>query len=235
MCGAWVASATVAVDSTHVEVGPLPVIQQILDAYGGRSALERVKAYRADGKIVARLRGREGPMSRLFQRPGRLRVELHYPDVTETRVVNGEQGWRGLGDEVGPAKAMMLDAMVLQAMRSDLPLFLFSHRDSLRVIAPLERDSTQLEGLEVPLGAGRSLRAYIDPATHRIMVSQSLLGEDEGAMKFETSYSDFRRVGSVWFAFQEENVAGGRATGTTTIDSVTLNPKFDPADFDAPR
>ena len=234
LCGAWVASAAVATDSTHGAV-PRSVIEQVIDAYGGRSALEQVKAYRADGKVVTRQQGREGPMSRLFQRPGRLRVELRYPDLIETRIVDGSRGWRGLGTEFAPSKGMMLDAMVLQAMRSDLPLFLLSHQDSVRAIAPLMRDSLQLEGLEVALGAGRSLRAYIDPATHRILVSQSLLGEGEAAMKFETNYSDFRSVGSVLFAFHEVNFAAGTATGTTTIDSLTLNPKFGPAGFDAPR
>ena len=58
---------------------PQPLIERVGMAYGGRAALEAVHAYRMEGRVVAAQHEREGPMIRLFQRPGRLRVEVHYP------------------------------------------------------------------------------------------------------------------------------------------------------------
>ncbi len=235
LCWGSVAAAAGSPDSLHTAVSPREQVMRMVDAYGGRLPLERVKGYRMDGKIMAAQQGKEGPMTRTFQRPGKLRVELRYPDQAETRIVSSEHGWRGVGSDVRAAHGMMLDAMVMQAARSDLPLFLLANIDSVHSIGPMERDSLQLEGLEAPFGAGRSLRAYVDPATHRVLVSQSVLKTESGAMEFETHYSDFRKVGPVWFAFHEDNFASGMATGTMTIEKVTVNPTFKPADFAAPR
>ena len=234
VCWASMAFAAPAADSTAAVNDARRLVQQVVDAYGGRAALEQVKAYRMDGRIVAGMQGREGPMSRLFQRPGRLRIELRYTDGTETRIVNAERGWRGVGGDVNAVTGPMLGAMVLQAARADLPLFLLTHLDSVRAVDPLERDSLRLEGVEVACGAGRQMRAYIDPVTHHILVSHSRLVTGGRSTLFQTEYSDFRKVGSVVFAFHEENFASGMATGTTTVERVTLNPRLRPTDFGAP-
>lgn len=211
---------------------PRALINQVVTAYGGRAALEKATAYRSEGKVVTAA-GREAPTMRLFQRPGRLRVELRYPDKPETRIVDGENGWRGAGGEVTPASGMMLDAMILQAARADLPWFLLQHADSARVIEPLEHGGHTLLGLEVPYGRGLSLRAYVNAQTGRVEVSRSVIaGEQE--MMFQTDYSDFRKVGKVLFAFHEDNTASGAATGTITLQKIVLGPKIVTGDFGAP-
>src|SRR5262249_41068421 len=56
-------------DSVSTDVPAL--IGQIVTAYGGRAALEHIKAYRAEGRVDAIARHTEGPTLRLFQRPDR--------------------------------------------------------------------------------------------------------------------------------------------------------------------
>ncbi|HEY6194088.1 MAG TPA: hypothetical protein VI504_03520 [Candidatus Eisenbacteria bacterium] len=215
--------------------GVLSLIDHVVLAYGGRAALESVHAYRMEGRVFAVQQKREGPTSRLFQRPGRLRVELHYPDRAETRIVSGESGWRGLGAEVLTANGPMLDAMILQAARADLPWFLLQHASDAHAIEPLDHDGHSIVGVEVPLERGLSIRAYVDTTSGRIEVSQGrMVREGGGETVFQTDYSDFRKVGRVVFAFHEENFASGQPTGTTTFDRVGLNPKLVPADFGAP-
>ena len=90
----WVAVAGAAEaqqDSLRAVTGPRALVMSMVDAYGGRPALEQVKGYRMDGAIVAAQPGKAGPMTRSFQRPGKLRVELRYPEQSETRIVSGSQ------------------------------------------------------------------------------------------------------------------------------------------------
>ena len=212
------------------------LIDRVIEAYGGRAALEQVRSYRLDGRIVATFQGREGPMVRLFRRPNRLRVELRYPGEPEIRIVDGAKGWRSTGGAdpevvTGP----LLDAMILQAARANVPWILLERAAEARTIEPLERDGRTLAGIEIPLGAGLAFRAYVDPETHRVAVSQGRFDHHGMATWFETAYGDFRLVQGVWFAFREENFASGARTGETTIEKVTVNPKTGPADFTVPK
>jgi len=227
-----VGAAAVHDSSTSEDAGAL--IAQVAKAYGGRAALEKVSAYRAEGRIVALAQRREGPTSRLFWRPGRLRVELRYPDAPETRIVDGTRGWRGDGGGMEPASGPMLDAMILQAARAGVPWVLIEHVRDARRIAPREHRGRMLLGIELQLGRGLTLRAYVDPATHRVERSEGRLTHGGMETTFETVYEDFRPVRGVLFAFREENYASGVHTGYTALERVEINPPCGRADFAPP-
>src|SRR5512138_2020253 len=63
------------------------VIDRVLAAYGGRERLARATTRRDEGRVVARMGGKEGRVLRAFRRPDHLRVELHYPDHAELRIL----------------------------------------------------------------------------------------------------------------------------------------------------
>jgi hypothetical protein len=215
-------------------VSARPLVEQILRAHGGRAALARVTGYRMEGRIDAVRPGRRGPTRRLWQRPGNLRVELWYPGADEIRVVRGREGWRCSGGDCGRASGPMLDAMILQAARAGAPWVLMERAARARAVAPMEFRGRRLPGVEIALGDGLTLQLYADPATHRIVVSRGVLEHGGVKTPFATNFSDYRAVGSVWFAFAEENFASGAHTGDTTIESVELNPRLAPNDFTAP-
>ena len=221
-------------DSSPATISPREMrelVARVVRAYGGRSALRHVRAYRAEGHIVALRQSREGPTLRLFQRPDRLRVELHYPQGPEIRIVAGTRGWRGPEGGLEPAGGPMLDAMLLQAARAAVPWILMDRVADLRRIAPREHRGRPLVGVETPVGEGLTLRAWIDPVTGRVEVSQGVLQHHGMSTLFETVYDDFRPVHGVLFAFREENYASGARTGYTAIERIELNPRVTPGDF----
>jgi len=212
-----------------------PLIDRVVTAYGGRSALEGVHAYRVDGHVVtAQGEKREAPTIRLFQRPIKLRFENRYSEGTELRILSCEHGWRGKGDSGADATGPMLDAMMLQAVRADLPWFLMQHAGEARVIESTTEEGRTMSVIEVPIERGLTIRAYVDSTSGRIAMSESRMPQGEQVMTFETLYSDYRKVGNVLFAFGEENSASGQPTGTITFDKVTLNPKVKAGDFGPP-
>lgn len=211
------------------------LVGRILDAYGGRAALDSVRAYRMEGVLFAIMRHDESNTVRIFDRPGRLKILISYPDGAEVRIVDGPNGWRNAhGGPVEPASGPMRDAMVLQAARAGVPWILADHAAEARTVKPLVRDGVRYDGIEFPLGEGLVFRAYADRRTHRVHVSQGEL--DHGGMKaaFETVYDDFRDVDGVLFAFREENWASGMKTGITTLDRIELNPAIGVDEFVPP-
>jgi hypothetical protein len=211
------------------------VIARVIQSYGGREALERIHAYRMEGTIHA-IRGmRAGPTVRVFERPDRLKVGMQYPEGSEVRIVDGARGWRNSGgDPLAEAHGPMLDAMVLQACRAAVPWILIERGAQARRIEDLARDSVALIGIEIPIQDKLWLRAYVDPKSFRVAMSQGMLGHGGMQTQFETVYDDYRSVEGILFAFHEENYASGTHTAFTRFDKVILNPPLARDEFAPP-
>jgi hypothetical protein len=211
------------------------LLARIVDAYGGWTRLERVKGWRAEGKVFSVRRHDESPTTRVFLRPDRFKSLIEYRGGFEARLFDGRQGWRAAeGKAFEPAEGPMLAALALQVARCAVPWILQERAAELRTIAPFVKDTERWPGLELTLREGMQLRVYADPATGRVRLSQGVLSVGGQETHFETWYDDWHRVDGVWFAFQEENWASGQHTGRTTIKSVSLDPAVSPKEFAPP-
>jgi hypothetical protein len=194
------------------------VVDKMVAAYGGRAALEKALAIREEGKVEATMRvGSSGPIVRTYARELKLRIQIgEGPKFTEVRVLNGAKGWRN-GQE---ATGVSYEAMVLQAVRLDLPWQLMKHKSELVDKGTVQRDGKKLQVLQLPLENGLSVAAGIEPGTGHIMFSSGTT--KTGSMTFETAYEDFRTVEGVLFAFKETNVAQGMKTAETVLSKVEI-------------
>lgn len=205
------------------------LVAKVFAAYGGEAALAKVAGYRMEGTQTSSMRG-TGPFVRLFQRPRRLRVSLDYPGHPETRVLDGAQGWRSDGKgNMAPSEGFLLGSMQVQAARANLPWILKERRRDLALQAPY--DDGRFRGIEIPLGPGLALTAFVELTTGRIVRSSGTI--DTPAMKtaFSTEYADFRTVDGVLFPFRESSGAAGQSTGDTVVTKITVNPPLAEADF----
>ncbi|HMC21556.1 MAG TPA: hypothetical protein VKL19_06895 [Thermoanaerobaculia bacterium] len=187
---------------------PLPVddlIAKVVNAYGGAAAWSKVTSFREIGTVTPAMRPGQGALTREWQRPDKLRVEIVYPTNTEIRIVNGDHGTQN-GKE---ATGMGLDAMRLQAARLVAPLLLLEKKSSLHATG---------NSIEIALSPSMTLTLEIDPQSGHIVRSTSKTSGTE----FSTDYSDFRIVDGLLFALREENTAGGTKTGTNEISKVEV-------------
>jgi hypothetical protein len=193
------------------------LVERSVEAYGGRAALERHPVVVQEGTVTSRMRGgASGRMTRILERPRRLRVSISYGGDSEQRVLDGARGWREGADVTGtPAH----HAMVMQAARLDLPLALLRGVERLVDEGTVEREGRRLRAVTLPLGEGMTLTAEIDPETGRILRSVSRLAGPP-RLEFATDYLDFREVSGVLVPFREVNVAQGQRTGETALARV---------------
>jgi len=214
------------------EDGATPILDRVLEAYGGSSARERAATVRQTGVVSATMRNGHGEIVRTFERPGKLRVEIKYegmPDP-EIRVLDGSQGWRS-GD---PVQGPMLTSMILQAARMGLPWILADHADAIVDRGTVERDGGERRVLELPLDDSTSIIVEIDPETARITRSigrASAPGFPGGVMEFATDYDDFRMIDGLLVPFHEKNYAMGHSTGETHLTQVKVGVEIPPSTF----
>ncbi|MEA2164260.1 MAG: hypothetical protein QOK37_2387 [Thermoanaerobaculia bacterium] len=192
-------------------------VASVMKEYGGAAAWQKVTTIRESGKVVPAMRKGDGAMTRFWQKPDKLRVEIVYPERTELRVVDGDHGTNNGKDVAGPG----LDAMKLQAARMALPLLLAGKTTSLHDLGV--RDG--FRAIEISLSSSLTVTIDIDPKTSHIVRST---GKTTG-MDFVVDYGDFRRVDGLLFAFSESGTAQGMPTAKTTIDSIVINGPATPA------
>lgn len=182
------------------------LVDKILGVYGGAAAWEKVESFHETGSVVPKMGGDKGELDRVWQRPDKLRVEIRYPHKTELRDLRGDDGTVN----GKPAEAMFLQAMRLQQARLSLPLLLVQKRSALKVV-----DETHLE---VPLDHDMTLTVEVDGSGRIVKTTGKATG-----IEFTTSYSDFRTVNGLLFAFREANTAQGMGTGDNEIAKVDIN------------
>lgn len=212
------------------------LIDEVLAAYGGTDALASIESVEFRGETQALMRGRTGSLLRILKLPDHLRVEILYPSRAELRILQGDRGWRsdGAGNMIRAPGALYL-SMVLQAARMAAPWILMEHQDDATRLPDFEYEGEAYPGLEIPLGHGLSLRAYVDPHTKLVVRTQTLLQMEGFETHFEAIYTQFREVEGVMFPVSEQNFASGVHTARTTIESIVVNPALGPDTFSEPE
>ena len=205
------------------------VIARTIHVYGGEAALRQVVALRQTGQITSRMRGGVGDTVREFERPDKLRVVTRYGTDTESRIVDGKSGWRQ-GQFVAGAP---LDAMVLQAARFNLPLWLLDRKAQLVDNGTKTIEGHPVRALELPVAPGLMLTIDIDVASGMIVRTSGRGGQmPNGApMEFITRYTDFRVVGGILFPFHEWSYANGFVTGDSILMKIEVLKALPPATF----
>lgn len=201
---------------------PAPLVEKIVQAYGGRTALERIKVVKHVGTIQSYRLGKTGSLERLFVLPGKLRVTMNYSNgPREQRITTPEGAWR----DGQPATAPMHTAMALQAARFRLPMLLTEYP-----VTVLAEDEASVQ-LGVKLTPTNSLEIVVDRQSWRIVRSVGRMLMGAMSMAFTADYSDFRKVDGVLFAHKEELTAMGRPTGIAVLERIVLNSKISNEDF----
>ncbi len=217
----------------HTALAPSAVIDKVIEAYGGVKALHQIATYRMEG-LVATMDGRRTPFVRVFQRPQNLMTSIDYQPTPEKRYLRGEEGWR-TGNDGRPEKVegFLLDSMILQAARANLPWLLDAMRDKLRLAggkAPGTDDGGIV--LEVDLKPGLVMRVKVDPQSWLIAESEGILESTPmGPTGFLTKYSQFKQAGGFTVPIHEVNFASGQQTGVTIIEKFTVNVPVEDSDF----
>lgn len=219
-----------AADAAPARAEPVDaLVRRCVDAYGGKAAVAAAAVVVERGRTTSLLHpGEAARIARVYQRPGRLRVEIAFPGApVEVRVLDGGRGWRFGQAAAGP----QLAAMILQAARMDLPALLEAFHDRVRDVGTSRVDGVTVRVLALDVGPGLEVEAAIDAATGRILRSRSLGRDASFPLEFVTTYSDFRKVGGLLVAFHEGNWANGATTGETILDDVEIDPPLPDAAF----
>lgn len=213
------------------EVPERKIVAKVIAAYGGEAALRNIRTVSARGRIDAARAG-EGSYARYFGVGRKLRVELVYRESAETRVLNGEKGWRGVdGGPLLAAKGAPLLAMVYQYKYLAFPLPLLEEGYRITSLGGGELHGVPVEILAVSDDEGPPMKVFVDARTHLIVRVAGAFALGEARTELAVEFSDFRKVEGVMFPFRLVNYGGEFRIGDTVITGLQVNGAMDAALF----
>lgn len=226
----WVACGAALSLAVAADLGAL--LDSTVETYGGPRVVARMQAYRVEADVDARPQGGTGRVTRDFEAPDRLRVEIAYSNGTEVRILNGERGWRGDDTRLQRVDGPPKTAMEYQLLRSAIPWVLVHHRARLEDRGEASRGGVTYRRVGLPWSAALDLTYWIDPVNRRVVWVEGIVRFPGGQTAFATGYDNFRRVEGLLVPFVEESYAGGGHTGTTRVRAVVFGSSglgpFDP-------
>lgn len=172
--------------------------------------------------MVALMRKTHGTDTRSIHAPDKLRVDLGYPEKSETRILNGDIGhviFEGKPPE--QVSGMQLIAMRLQLMRLYSPLMLRNKIDSVSLIE--EGDLLALSLVE----NGVHVHYMVNKDKWLIEKVAGTVIMNHGEIQFLTEYSDFSVVEGVLMHHKENKFAAGMNTAVLQLRKVTFDVNYD--------
>jgi hypothetical protein len=190
------------------------ILKQMVEQYGGSSALKKLNApYSQHWDLMAMTRNEKGTDHRTISLPQNLTVELTYPSKSEKRVLLGDSGEKVYDQSRHvSARGPGLMAMKLQRMRLYNPLLLQQRA--------AEIDVAEADGgyYKLTLREGTLTTVYyVNQQTMLIDRVTGTLTINGASMTFLTEYSDYKPVEGVMLPHKEIKYAGKVNTAVLTL------------------
>lgn len=204
------------------------LLDDMIGVYGGAENLKKLNSYESIWDMSVKVRPEKGEAVVRVAQPDKLRVDLNYPNKSESRVVNGSTGFKVYnGNARQDSRGPMLNAMKLQVMRLYTPLVLKELKKTNTITL------TKGEGYNVLTLAGDGLTSayFVNQETKHIDRVVGTLNMGGREMAFRTEYGDFKVVDGVLMHHSEDKYAGGVNTALLTLKSIKVGVEHTPDTF----
>jgi len=207
------------------------LISKVVNAYGGKGLLLKVRAVSAEGRIKEYLSDDEGTYYRYMTRERKLLVDIRYSKTSEKRILDGRNGYRGTDGRMEKVIGPPFDAMVYQYNQLNLPYGLID--GSLKLIDSWKDtfNGNEVEVLKLEDAYGYGIEALVNPKDFLIqrVIGRFTAGNHQASLS--AALTDFRRVNGILMPFKIINYAGDTRLSETLITSYKINPDVEESVF----
>ncbi len=205
------------------------ILERVLEAHGGRAALEEFRGFRLRGRILAIAGGVNGTFRLSLSLDGAMRSEIRYASRWEVRILQGRLAWNGSHGRQQSASSEMADSMRLQYHRWAAP-FELARVDPEGLIL----DGTSDEGwirLRRRWKNDLETTYEVDPESWLIRRIRGLMDNSGHPLEFVAESADWREIDGVRFPFRVTTYIEGRIAAETILDRVVSEEDFPSATF----
>jgi len=225
-------------DAPATRAGAEEEWDNIIQAQGGRAALEAVKDSTLYGTYEVIPLAQNGRIKMCMKEPDKMRVDIDFMGRSFSQGYDGLKAWQ---NDYQAGGVRELDARGTadfrrQALGNDAQLNPAKWGVTY-VLKPKERilDKDYLV-LEQGYQDGEKVTFYVDPATHFVYKSRAMTTDEKGAeVESETILSDHRKAGGLTIAHVLTVIQNGKESVRITYTKIEHNTGIDDSTFKIPK
>jgi outer membrane lipoprotein-sorting protein len=214
------------------------IIAKNIEARGGMDKIKAVQSSRATGKMEFGP-GMEAPGVFLQKRPDMARLDFTVQGLTATQAYDGKSGW-AIMPFTGKKDPEAMTADDTKQMQEDAdidgPLVDYKAKGhQVELVGKEQVEGTDAYKLKVTLKNGDVKFIYLDADSGLEIKEESKRMIRGTEQETESSFSDYREVSGLMFAFaQQSGIKGSPQAQKLTIEKIELNVPLDDASFKMP-
>jgi outer membrane lipoprotein-sorting protein len=231
-------SAMPAVPAVAEQLTLDEIVAKHVESLGGMDALKAVKSARMSAKF--NMGGMELPVTMVFKRPSKLRVETEFQGMKVIQAYDGETGWAVVPMMGSTEPTKMADDQLKQMQEQsdfDGPLVDYAKKGhTVELLGKEDVEGTEAYKLEVIKQNGDVLQMYLDSEYFLVFKQEGRVNVQGQEVNATTHLSEYKEVGDILLAHSIEVTPEGAPSGIQiTFSDVELNVEVDDAQFAFPE
>jgi len=212
---------------TKSDAQAMKVISKMIDAMGGRKALESLKDTTVSGTMEMISMGMEGGLTLYSLRPNLMRIDIEIMGMTITQAFDGEMAWM-FNPQTG-ANEEMTEQQSEEFKRQAMGDMYLLDPEKYGIVY-VSKGQEKIEGKDYDIieqihPDGWTATMWVDGSTH-LTYKVKAMGTDPmsgGEVETETFTTDYKKVGNVMMAYTMTTYQEGEEFMTMTITDVKVN------------
>jgi hypothetical protein len=175
------------------------VLKKVIEASGGRKALEKIKDTTISGTFELTQMGMEGSMTIYHKEPNMFRQDIEVMGMLITNAFDGEVGWM-VNPQTGATEELPEDRQD-ESKRGALSygsaalLYPEKHGITYKLIGDETVDDVKCVVLEQAFSDGHVVTMYVDAGTHLVhKTKQKATGQMGNEVETDVIFSDYKKI-----------------------------------------
>ncbi len=202
------------------------ILKKIVDAQGGKKALEKIEDITSSGTIELIQMGMTGSMTMYKKEPNKVRMDIEVMGMIITQAFDGETAW-GVNPQTGSTEEMpeqQAEYMKRNALGVDALIYPEKYGIAFAYKGKEKIEEKDYLLLEQTFPGGHKATLYIDPKTYLTYKTKSTAMDQMGVeVEQETFESDFKKVNGMTIPHSIIIFQGGEEYLKIAFTEMTFN------------
>jgi zinc protease len=203
------------------------ILEKAIQTMGGSDKIKAVKSTAFNGDMVTQ--GMAMAAAGIVVYPDRIRFTINTPGGQVVMKINGAKGIAQAPQGSFPLPEAQVKPMLENILRD--PIYVWQNFDKYQVQYLGDKKFADLDTVDLLVSGPVTCHYFIDKKTFQVVGCQYQTVTQSGPALMEDTYSDFRAVDGILFAFRTIARADGQVASELTFKEIKVNIVVSEADF----